>query len=196
MPSLLDQAGKPIFKKKGFSPIVSCVEKFLEEGTQSSAMKRNVRKQMKELRGAFGDLIEKFGPQGENKAEKIGLDYHYVDLFNIIFNRVFENINSDLRNIPKDLNGNESDAKYFANHLLYKASPFMKFVKKVEEIADLDPGKCEPDQANRKAEEALSTAKTIGVTLGPALSGRTYDNDTHEVLLADEGCAVHPNHTV
>lgn len=44
MPSLLDQAGKPIFKKKGFSPIVSCVEKFLEEGTQSSAMKRNVRK--------------------------------------------------------------------------------------------------------------------------------------------------------
>ena len=185
MPSLLDQAGKPIFKKKGFSPIVSCVEKFLEEGTQSSAMKRNVRKQMKELRGAFGDLIEKFG-----------LNYHYVDLFNFIFNRVFENINSDLRNIPKDLNGNESDAKYFANHLLYKASPFMKFVKKVEEIADLDPGKCEPDQANRKAEEALSTAKTIGVTLGPALSGRTYDNDTHEVLLADEGCAVHPNNTV
>ncbi|MDO4871644.1 MAG: hypothetical protein Q4A26_02865, partial [Candidatus Saccharibacteria bacterium] len=154
MSSLPNWAAKPKSKKK-VTPIVSRVKKFLHDGGATPAMKRTVRNELEKLKSQFEALIDELGPEGGNKAEKIKLNYHYVDTFESIFYIVSNDIKSNLKLIPKRKSGNEEDVKYFSNIVLDKARPFMKFVEKFEEIANLDPDKCDSNEANEKAEKVL-----------------------------------------
>lgn len=75
MSSLQNRAAKPKSKKK-VTLVVSCVEKFLHDGSATPAMKKTVRKDLKKLKSEFESLINKLNKlsfAGENKAEKINL---------------------------------------------------------------------------------------------------------------------------
>lgn len=69
MSSLQNRAAKPKSKKKVTS-VVSCVEKFLHDGSTTSAMKRTVRDKLEDLKSEFESLINKLSSADENKAEK------------------------------------------------------------------------------------------------------------------------------
>lgn len=112
MSSLQNRVAKPKSKKKGTS-VVSCVEKFLHDGSATPAMKKTVRKELEDLKSEFEALMNKLSSAGENKAEKIKPNYHYVDMFKSIFDAVSKDIESNLKLIPKRKPGNEEDVKYF-----------------------------------------------------------------------------------
>ena len=158
MSSLQNRAAKPKSKKKVTS-VVSCVEKFLHDGSTTSAMKRTVRDKLEDLKSEFESLINKLSSADENKAEKNKLNYHYVDMFKSIFDAVSKDIESNLKLIPKRKPGNEEDVKYFSKIVLDEARPFMEFVEKIEEIANLDPDKCDPNEADEKAKKALESVQ-------------------------------------
>ncbi len=69
MSSLQNRAAKPKSKKKGTS-VVSCVEKFLHDGSATPAMKKTVRKELEDLKSEFEALMNKLSSACENKAEK------------------------------------------------------------------------------------------------------------------------------
>lgn len=77
------------------------MEKFLHDGSTTSAMKRTVRDKLEDLKSEFESLINKLSSAGENKVEKIKLNYHYVDMFKSIFDAVSKDIESNLKLIPK-----------------------------------------------------------------------------------------------
>ena len=189
MSSLQNRAAKPKSKKKGTS-VVSCVEKFLHDGSATPAMKRTFLKELEKLKSKFEPLIDELSPAGGNKAEKIKLNYHYVDTFESIFYIVSNDIKSNLKLIPKRKPGNEEDVKYFSNIVLDKARPFMEFVEKFEEIVNLDPDKCDSNEANKKAEKVLKSARRDIPSLPSVLTPKVC-NQEQEVLLVEEdlvGC--------
>jgi hypothetical protein len=192
MSSLQNRAAKPKSKKKGTS-VVSCVEKFLHDGSATPAMKRTFLKELEKLKSKFEPLIDELSPAGGNKAEKIKLNYHYVDTFESIFYIVSNDIKSNLKLIPKRKPGNEEDVKYFSNFsniVLDKARPFMEFVEKFEEIVNLDPDKCDSNEANKKAEKVLKSARRDIPSLPSVLTPKVC-NQEQEVLLVEEdlvGC--------
>ena len=192
MSSLQNRAAKPKSKKKGTS-VVSCVEKFLHDGSATPAMKKTVRKDLKKLKSEFESLINKLNKlsfAGENKAEKNKLNYHYVDMFKSIFDAVSKDIESDLKLIPKRKLGNKEDVEYFSNIVLDKARPFMEFVENVEEIANLDPDKCKPNEADEKAKKALKSVQD-SVSLSHLVPNSKVCHQEPEVLLVKEdlvGC--------
>lgn len=189
MSSLQNRAAKPKSKKKVTS-VVSCVEKFLHDGSATPAMKRTFLKELEKLKSKFEPLIDELSPAGENKAEKIKLNYHYVDTFESIFYIVSNDIKSNLKLIPKRKPGNEEDVKYFSNIVLDKARPFMEFVEKFEEIVNLDPDKCDSNEANKKAEKVLKSARRDIPSLPSVLTPKVC-NQEQEVLLVEEdlvGC--------
>ena len=148
---------------------------------------------MKKLKSEFESLINKLNKlsfAGENKAEKIKLNYHYVDMFKSIFDAVSKDIESNLKLIPKRKPGNEEDVKYFSKIVLDKARPFMEFVEKFEEIVNLDPDKCDSNEANKKAEKVLKSARRDIPSLPSVLTPKVC-NQEQEVLLVEEdlvGC--------
>lgn len=192
MSSLQNRAAKPKSKKK-VTLVVSCVEKFLHDGSATPAMKKTVRKDLKKLKSEFESLINKLNKlsfAGENKAEKNKLNYHYVDMFKSIFDAVSKDIESDLKLIPKRKLGNKEDVEYFSNIVLDKARPFMEFVENVEEIANLDPDKCKPNEADEKAEKALKSVQD-SVSLSHLVPNSKVCHQEPEVLLVKEdlvGC--------
>ena len=189
MSSLQNRAAKPKSKKKVTS-VVSCVEKFLHDGSATPAMKRTFLKELEKLKSKFEPLIDELSPAGENKAEKIKLNYHYVDTFESIFYIVSNDIKSNLKLIPKRKPGNEEDVKYFSNIVLDKARPLMEFVEKFEEIVNLDPDKCDSNEANKKAEKVLKSARRDIPSLPSVLTPKVC-NQEQEVLLVEEdlvGC--------
>lgn len=189
MSSLQNRAAKPKSKKKGTS-VVSCVEKFLHDGSATPAMKRTFLKELEKLKSKFEPLIDELSPAGGNKAEKIKLNYHYVDTFESIFYIVSNDIKSNLKLIPNRKPGNEEDVKYFSNIVLDKARPFMEFVEKFEEIVNLDPDKCDSNEANKKAEKVLKSARRDIPSLPSVLTPKVC-NQEQEVLLVEEdlvGC--------
>ena len=184
MSSLQNRAAKPKSKKK-VTLVVSCVEKFLHDGSATPAMKKTVRKDLKKLKSEFESLINKLNKlsfAGENKAEKNKLNYHYVDMFKSIFDAVSKDIESDLKLIPKRKLGNKEDVEYFSNIVLDKARPFMEFVENVEEIANLDPDKCKPNEADEKAEKALKSVQD-SVSLSHLVPNSKVCHQEPEVLL-------------
>lgn len=192
MSSLQNRAAKPKSKKK-VTLVVSCVEKFLHDGSATPAMKKTVRKDLKKLKSEFESLINKLNKlsfAGENKAEKNKLNYHYVDMFKSIFDAVSKDIESDLKLIPKRKLGNEEDVKYFSKIVLDKAYDFMEFVENVEEIANLDPDKCKPNEADEKAKKALKSVQD-SVSLSHLVPNSKVCHQEPEVLLVKEdlvGC--------
>lgn len=192
MSSLQNRAAKPKSKKK-VTLVVSCVEKFLHDGSATPAMKKTVRKDLKKLKSEFESLINKLNKlsfAGENKAEKIKLNYHYVDMFKSIFDAVSKDIESNLKLIPKRKPGNEEDVKYFSKIVLDKAYDFMEFVENVEEIANLDPDKCKPNEADEKAKKALKSVQD-SVSLSHLVPNSKVCHQEPEVLLVKEdlvGC--------
>lgn len=192
MSSLQNRAAKPKSKKKGTS-VVSCVEKFLHDGSATPAMKKTVRKDLKKLKSEFESLINKLNKlsfAGENKAEKNKLNYHYVDMFKSIFDAVSKDIESNLKLIPKRKPDNEKDVEYFSNIVLDEARPFMEFVEKFEEIANLDPDKCKPNEADEKAKKALKSVQD-SVSLSHLVPNSKVCHQEPEVLLMKEdlvGC--------
>lgn len=189
MSSLQNRAAKPKSKKKG-TPVVSCVKKFLHDGSATPAMKKTVRDELKKLKSKFEALINTLSPAGENKVEKIKLNYHYVDMFKSIFDAVSKDIESNLKLIPKRKPGNEKDVKYFSNIVLGEANPFMEFVEKIEEIANLDPDKCKPNEADEKAKKALKSVQD-SVSLSHLVPNSKVCHQEPEVLLVKEdlvGC--------
>lgn len=192
MSSLQNRAAKPKSKKK-VTLVVSCVEKFLHDGSATPAMKKTVRKDLKKLKSEFESLINKLNKlsfAGENKAEKIKLNYHYVDMFKSIFDAVSKDIESNLKLIPKRKPGNEEDVKYFSKIVLDKAYDFMEFVENIEEIADLDPDKCKPNEADEKAKKALKSVQD-SVSLSHLVPNSKVCHQEQEVLLVKEdlvGC--------
>ena len=120
MSSLQNRAAKPKSKKKVTS-VVSCVEKFLHDGSTTSAMKRTVRDKLEDLKSEFESLINKLSSADENKVEKSKPNYHYVDMFKSIFDAVSKDIESDLKLIPKRKPDSEGDVKYFSKIVLDKA---------------------------------------------------------------------------
>ena len=145
---------------------------------------------MKKLKSKFEALINTLSPAGENKVEKIKLNYHYVDMFKSIFDAVSKDIESNLKLIPKRKPGNEKDVKYFSNIVLGEANPFMEFVENVEEIANLDPDKCDPNEADEKAEKALKSVQD-SVSLSHLVPNSKVCHQEPEVLLVKEdlvGC--------
>lgn len=158
MSSLQNRAAKPKSKKKGTS-VVPCVKKFLHDGSATPAMKKTVRKELKDLKSNFEALINKLSSAGEDKAEKIKLNYHYVDMFKSIFDAVSKDIELNLKLIPKRKSDNKKDVEYFSKIVLDEARPFMEFVENVEEIANLDPDKCKPNEADEKAKKALKSVQ-------------------------------------
>ena len=192
MSSLQNRAAKPKSKKK-VTLVVSCVEKFLHDGSATPAMKKTVRKDLKKLKSEFESLINqlnKLSFAGENKAEKIKLNYHYVDMFKSIFDAVSKDIESNLKLIPKRKPGNEEDVKYFSKIVLDKAYDFMEFVENVEEIANLDPDKCKPNEADEKAKKALKSVQD-SVSLSHLVPNSKVCHQEPEVLLVKEdlvGC--------
>lgn len=192
MSSLQNRAAKPKSKKK-VTLVVSCVEKFLHDGSATPAMKKTVRKDLKKLKSEFESLINKLNKlsfAGENKAEKIKLNYHYVDMFKSIFDAVSKDIESNLKLIPKRKPGNEEDVKYFSKIVLDKAYDFMEFVEKIEEIANLDTDKCKPNEADEKAKKALKSVQD-SVSLSHLVPNSKVCHQEPEVLLVKEdlvGC--------
>lgn len=192
MSSLQNRAAKPKSKKK-VTLVVSCVEKFLHDGSATPAMKKTVRKDLKKLKSEFESLINKLNKlsfAGENKAEKNKLNYHYVDMFKSIFDAVSKDIESDLKLIPKRKLGNKEDVEYFSNIVLDKARPFMEFVENFEEIANLDPDKCKPNEADEKAKKALKSVQD-SVSLSHLVPNSKVCHQEPEVLLVKEdlvGC--------
>ena len=189
MSSLQNRAAKPKSKKKGTS-VVSCVEKFLHDGSTTSAMKRTVRDKLEDLKSEFEALMNKLSSAGENKAEKIKPNYHYVDMFKSIFDAVSKDIESNLKLIPKRKPGNEEDVKYFSKIVLDKSYDFMEFVENVEEIANLDPDKCKPNEADEKAKKALKSVQD-SVSLSHLVPNSKVCHQEPEVLLVKEdlvGC--------
>lgn len=192
MSSLQNRAAKPKSKKK-VTLVVSCVEKFLHDGSATPAMKKTVRKDLKKLKSEFESLINKLNKlsfAGENKAEKIKLNYHYVDMFKSIFDAVSKDIESNLKLIPKRKPGNEEDVKYFSKIVLDKAYDFMEFVEKIEEIANLDPDKCKSNEADEKAKKALKSVQD-SVSLSHLVPNSKVCHQEPEVLLVKEdlvGC--------
>ncbi len=192
MSSLQNRAAKPKSKKK-VTPVVSCVEKFLHDGSATPAMKKTVRKDLKKLKSEFESLINKLNKLSfadENKVEKIKLNYHYVDMFKSIFDAVSKDIESNLKLIPKRKPGNEEDVKYFSKIVLDKAYDFMEFVENVEEIANLDPDKCKPNEADEKAKKALKSVQD-SVSLSHLVPNSKVCHQEPEVLLVKEdlvGC--------
>ena len=192
MSSLQNRAAKPKSKKK-VTLVVSCVEKFLHDGSATPAMKKTVRKDLKKLKSEFESLINKLNKlsfAGENKAEKNKLNYHYVDMFKSIFDAVSKDIESDLKLIPKRKLGNKEDVEYFSNIVLDKAYDFMEFVENVEEIANLDPDKCKPNEADEKAKKALKSVQD-SVSLSHLVPNSKVCHQEPEVLLVKEdlvGC--------
>ena len=192
MSSLQNRAAKPKSKKK-VTLVVSCVEEFLHDGSATPAMKKTVRKDLKKLKSEFESLINKLNKlsfAGENKAEKIKLNYHYVDMFKSIFDAVSKDIESNLKLIPKRKPGNEEDVKYFSKIVLDKAYDFMEFVEKIEEIANLDTDKCKPNEADEKAKKALKSVQD-SVSLSHLVPNSKVCHQEPEVLLVKEdlvGC--------
>lgn len=192
MSSLQNRAAKPKSKKKGTS-VVSCVEKFLHDGSATPAMKKTVRKDLKKLKSEFESLINKLNKlsfAGENKAEKNKLNYHYVDMFKSIFDAASKDIESNLKFIPKRKPDSEGDVKYFSKIVLDKAYDFMEFVENVEEIANLDPDKCKPNEADEKAKKALKSVQD-SVSLSHLVPNSKVCHQEPEVLLVKEdlvGC--------
>lgn len=192
MSSLQNRAAKSKSKKK-VTLVVSCVEKFLHDGSATPAMKKTVRKDLKKLKSEFESLINKLNKlssAGENKAEKIKPNYHYVDMFKSIFDAVSKDIESNLKLIPKRKPGNEEDVKYFSKIVLDKAYDFMEFVENVEEIANLDPDKCKPNEADEKAKKALKSVQD-SVSLSHLVPNSKVCHQEPEVLLVKEdlvGC--------
>ena len=169
------------------------MEKFLHDGSATPAMKKTVRKDLKKLKSEFESLINKLNKlsfAGENKAEKIKLNYHYVDMFKSIFDAVSKDIESNLKLIPKRKPGNEEDVKYFSKIVLDKAYDFMEFVEKIEEIANLDTDKCKPNEADEKAKKALKSVQD-SVSLSHLVPNSKVCHQEPEVLLVKEdlvGC--------
>ena len=192
MSSLQNRAAKPKSKKKVTS-VVSCVEKFLHDGSTTSAMKRTVRDKLEDLKSEFESLINKLNKlsfAGENKAEKNKLNYHYVDMFKSIFDAVSKDIESNLKLIPKRKPDNEKDVEYFSKIVLDKAYDFMEFVEKIEEIANLDPDKCKSNEADEKAKKALKSVQD-SVSLSHLVPNSKVCHQEPEVLLVKEdlvGC--------
>ena len=192
MSSLQNRAAKPKSKKK-VTLVVSCVEKFLHDGSATPAMKKTVRKDLKKLKSEFESLINKLNKlsfAGENKAEKNKLNYHYVDMFKSIFDAVSKDIESDLKLIPKRKPDSEGDVKYFSKIVLDKAYDFMEFVENVEEIANLYPDKCKPNEADEKAKKALKSVQD-SVSLSHLVPNSKVCHQEPEVLLVKEdlvGC--------
>ena len=192
MSSLQNRAAKPKSKKKGTS-VVSCVEKFLHDGSTTSAMKRTVRDKLEDLKSEFESLINKLSSADENKVNKVEkskLNYHYVDMFKSIFDAVSKDIESDLKLIPKRKPDSEGDVKYFSKIVLDKAYDFMEFVENVEEIANLDPDKCKPNEADEKAKKALKSVQD-SVSLSHLVPNSKVCHQEPEVLLVKEdlvGC--------
>lgn len=189
MSSLQNRAAKPKSKKKVTS-VVSCVEKCLHDESATSVMKRTVRGELKNLKSKFEALINKLSSAGENKAEKIKLNYHYVDMFKSIFYIVSKDIEANLKLIPKRKSDNKGDVEYFSNIVLDKSDPFMEFVEKIEEIVNLDPDKCDPNEANEKAEEALEFARNK-ISPTPSVLISKVCHQEQKVLLVKEdlvGC--------
>ena len=192
MSSLQNRAAKPKSKKKVTS-VVSCVEKFLHDGSTTSAMKRTVRDKLEDLKSEFESLINKLNKlsfAGENKAEKNKLNYHYVDMFKSIFDAASKDIESNLKFIPKRKPDSEGDVKYFSKIVLDKAYDFMEFVENVEEIANLDPDKCKPNEADEKAKKALKSVQD-SVSLSHLVPNSKVCHQEPEVLLVKEdlvGC--------
>ena len=197
MSSLQNRAAKPKSKKKGTS-VVSCVEKFLHDGSATPAMKKTVRKDLKKLKSEFESLINKLNKlsfAGENKAEKNKLNYHYVDMFKSIFDAVSKDIESNLKLIPKRKPGNEEDVKYFSKIVLDKAYDFMEFVEKIEEIANLDTDKCKPNEADEKAKKALKSVQD-SVSLSHLVPNSKVCHQEPEVLLVKEDLVGYHTQTV
>jgi len=166
------------------------VEKFLHDGSTTSAMKRTVRDKLEDLKSEFESLINKLSSADENKVEKSKLNYHYVDMFKSIFDAVSKDIESDLKLIPKRKPDSEGDVKYFSKIVLDKAYDFMEFVENVEEIANLDPDKCKPNEADEKAEKALKSVQD-SVSLSHLVPNSKVCHQEPEVLLLKEdlvGC--------
>lgn len=192
MSSLQNRAAKPKSKKK-VTLVVSCVEKFLHDGSATPAMKKTVRKDLKKLKSEFESLINKLNKlsfAGENKAEKIKPNYHYVDMFKSIFDAASKDIESNLKFIPKRKPDSEGDVKYFSKIVLDKAYDFMEFVENVEEIANLDPDKCKPNEADEKAKKALKSVQD-SVSLSHLVPNSKVCHQEPEVLLVKEdlvGC--------
>lgn len=192
MSSLQNRAAKPKSKKKG-TPVVSCVEKFLHDGSETPAMKKTVREDLKKLKSEFESLINKLNKLSsadENKVEKIKLNYHYIDMFKSIFDAVSKDIESNLKLIPKRKPGNEKNVEYFSKIVLDKAYDFMEFVENVEEIANLDPDKCKPNEADEKAKKALKSVQD-SVSLSHLVPNSKVCHQEPEVLLVKEdlvGC--------
>ena len=185
MSSLQNRAAKPKSKKKVTS-VVSCVEKFLHDGSTTSAMKRTVRDKLEDLKSEFESLINKLSSADENKAEKNKLSYHYVDMFKSIFDAASKDIESNLKFIPKRKPDSEGDVKYFSKIVLDKAYDFMEFVENVEEIANLDPDKCKPNEADENAKKAQDS-----VSLSHLVPNSKVCHQEPEVLLVKEdlvGC--------
>lgn len=192
MSSLQNRAAKPKSKKK-VTLVVSCVEQFLHDGSATPAMKKTVRKDLKKLKSEFESLINKLNKlsfAGENKAEKNKLNYHYVDMFKSIFDAASKDIESNLKFIPKRKPDSEGDVKYFSKIVLDKAYDFMEFVENVEEIANLDPDKCKPNEADEKAKKALKSVQD-SVSLSHLVPNSKVCHQEPEVLLVKEdlvGC--------
>lgn len=192
MSSLQNRAAKPKSKKKVTS-VVSCVEKFLHDGSATPAMRRTALKKLEDLKSEFESLINKLNKLSsadENKAEKIKLNYHYVDMFKSIFDAVSKDIESNLKLIPKRKPGNEKNVEYFSKIVLDEARPFMEFVEKIEEIANLDPDKCKSNEADEKAKKALKSVQD-SVSLSHLVPNSKVCHQEPEVLLVKEdlvGC--------
>ena len=71
-----------------------------------------------------------------------------------------------------------------------KAYDFMEFVENVEEIANLDPDKCKPNEADEKAKKALKSVQD-SVSLSHLVPNSKVCHQEPEVLLVKEdlvGC--------
>lgn len=178
MSSLQNRAAKPKSKKK----VTSVVKKFLHDGSATPAMKKTVCGELEKLKSEFESLINKLSSAGEDKAEKIKLNYHYVDMFKSIFDAASKDIESNLKLIPKRKSDNKKDVEYFSDIVLDKADSFMEFFKKFEEIVNLDPDKCDPNEANEKAEEALEFAQNK-ISPTPSVLISKVCHQEQEVLL-------------
>ena len=151
----------------------------------NSCNEKTVRDKLEDLKSEFESLINKLSSAGEIKP-----NYHYVDMFKSIFDAVSKDIESDLKLIPKRKPGNEEDVKYFSNIVLDKARPFVEFVEKIEEIANLDPDKCKSNEADEKAKKALKSVQD-SVSLSHLVPNSKVCHQEPEVLLVKEdlvGC--------
>ena len=97
-------------------------------------------------------------------------------MFKSIFDAASKDIESNLKFIPKRKPDSEGDVKYF--------------VENVEEIANLDPDKCKPNEADEKAKKALKSVQD-SVSLSHLVPNSKVCHQEPEVLLVKEdlvGC--------